>query len=66
VIRNDGTRWTFDREVEIGLQYEAAEVARQVVAGATESPRLTWDNSLAIMRTMDEVRAQIGLSYPGE
>ena len=66
VIRNDGTRWTFDREVEIGLQYEAAEVARQVAAGATESPRLTWDNSLAIMRTMDEVRAQIGLSYPGE
>lgn len=66
VIRNDGTRWTYQREVPIGLQYEAAEVARQVSAGATESPRLTWDNTLAVMRTMDEVRAQIGLVYPGE
>jgi predicted dehydrogenase len=66
VIRNDGTRWTYQREVPIGLQYEAAEVARQVSAGATESPRLTWDNTLAVMRTMDEVRAQIGMVYPGE
>jgi predicted dehydrogenase len=66
VIRNDGTRWTYQREVPIGLQYEAAEVARQVAAGATESPRMTWDNTLEVMRTMDEVRAQIGLVYPGE
>jgi predicted dehydrogenase len=66
VIRNDGTRWTYQREVPIGLQYEAAEVARCVAAGLTESPRLTWENTLAVMRTMDEVRAQIGLVYPGE
>jgi len=66
VIRNDGTRWTYQREVPIGLQYEAAEVARCVAAGLTESPRLTWENTLAVMRTMDQVRAQIGLVYPGE
>lgn len=66
MIRNDSTRWTYQREVPIGLQYEAAEVARCVAAGLTESPRLTWENTLAVMRTMDEVRAQIGLVYPGE
>lgn len=51
---------------EHGMAYEAAEVARQVSAGATESPRMTWQGTLEVLRTMDEVRAQVGVRYPGE
>jgi len=66
VTRRDGARWTFDRPASMGLQYEAAEVARCVADGRTESPRMTWQNTLDVMRTLDAVRAQIGLVYPGE
>ncbi|QTE29728.1 Gfo/Idh/MocA family protein [Pengzhenrongella sicca] len=66
VTRRDGAEWTFGRGESAGLQYEAAEVARRIVAGETESPTMSWDNTLAVMRTLDEIRAQIGLVYPGE
>lgn len=66
VQRTDGRVWTFDQPGPRGLQFEAAEVARRVAAGETESPRLTWANTVEVMRTLDEVRAQIGLAYPGE
>jgi len=66
VIRRDGSEWTFDRPVDGGFQFQAAEVARRVAEGATESPRITLDNSLEVMRTLDSIRAQIGLAYPGE
>ncbi len=66
VIRRDGSEWTYDRPVDGGFQFQAAEVARRVAEGATESPRITLDNSLEVMRTLDTIRAQIGVSYPGE
>ncbi|WP_298459172.1 Gfo/Idh/MocA family protein [uncultured Cellulomonas sp.] len=66
VNRNDGARWTFDQHAKRGLQYEAAEVARCVAQGRTQSDRMTWDGTLDVMRTMDEVRRQIGVTYPGE
>jgi len=66
VNRRDGSEWTFDRQASGGMQYEAAEVARRVAARETESPLMTWDNTLEVMRTLDSVRAQIGLVYPGE
>jgi predicted dehydrogenase len=47
-----------------GLRYQAAEVGRCLRAGLTESPLLTLDETLSIMRTLDEVRRQIGLTYP--
>src|SRR5690606_24264813 len=59
VIRNDGSEWTFDRPVDGGFQFQAAEVARRVAEGATESPRITLDNSIEVMRTLDSIRAQI-------
>jgi predicted dehydrogenase len=49
-----------------GLSYEAAELARCVAAGMTESPLLPLDETLSIMRTMDEVRRQVGVVLPGE
>ncbi|GCE75404.1 Gfo/Idh/MocA family protein [Cellulomonas biazotea] len=66
VQRTDGRVWTFDQPGTKGLQFEAAEVARRVAAGETQSPRLTWDDTLAVMETMDEVRRQVGVAYPGE
>jgi predicted dehydrogenase len=54
------------RPFEEGKQYEAAEVARCIAEGLTESPRMTLDETLALMEIMDDVRAQIGVVYPGE
>lgn len=66
VARRDGRQWTFEQPFARGLQYEAAEVARRIADGDTESPRLTWQHTLDVMRTMDEVRRQVGVAYPGE
>lgn len=66
VVRDDGRRWTYDGIVDAGMQYEAAEVARCVTEGLSESPLMTWQGTLDVMRTMDEIRHQIGLVYPSE
>jgi len=66
VTLNDGTWWSYDREVDGGFQYQAAEVARRIAAGETESPTITLENSLQVMRTLDEIRRQAGVVYPGE
>jgi predicted dehydrogenase len=46
-----------------GLRHQVAEVVRCLRAGETESPVLPLDETLSIMRTMDEIRRQIGLTY---
>lgn len=47
-----------------GYEFEAMEVGRCLRAGLTESPVVTLDESLALMRIMDELRGQWGLKYP--
>jgi predicted dehydrogenase len=49
-----------------GMQYQAAELERVVAAGEVGSPLLPPEESIAIMETLDRVRAAIGLRYPGE
>ena len=49
-----------------GYNYEAIEVGECIRAGKTESSVLPLDESLDIMRTLDTIRAQWGLTYPGE
>jgi predicted dehydrogenase len=49
-----------------GYAYEAAEVARRVTAGEKFSPGMTPEMTLDVMASLDEVRRQIGLTYPGE
>jgi predicted dehydrogenase len=49
-----------------GYNYEAAEVMRCLREGRTESDVIALDESLSIMRTLDAIRAQWGLRYPGE
>lgn len=49
-----------------GLGNEAAEVMRCLRAGETESPLVPLDRTLAIMRQMDQIRAQVGLRYAAD
>jgi predicted dehydrogenase len=50
----------------IGYNYEAAEVARCLRAGLLESPIMPLEETLAIMHTLDALRAQWGVRYPTE
>ena len=49
-----------------GLRHEAAQVMRCLRAGQLESDVMPLDETLEIMDTLDEIRRQIGLVYPGE
>lgn len=49
-----------------GLREQAIEMARVVRAGLLESPLMPWSETLAVMESMDEIREQIGLTYPFE
>jgi predicted dehydrogenase len=49
-----------------GMQYQADEAEALVRAGQTASAVLPPQESVAVMATLDEIRAQIGLRYPGE
>jgi predicted dehydrogenase len=49
-----------------GMQFQALEVERCVAAGLLQSERMSLDESIQIMRVLDEIRRQIGVSYPGE
>jgi predicted dehydrogenase len=49
-----------------GLEHQVEEVHRCLRAGLVQSPGMSWEDSRLLARTLDEVRALIGLSYPGE
>lgn len=49
-----------------GMQFQAEALEALVAAGATAGEILAPDESVAIMASLDEIRAQIGLRYPGE
>ncbi len=49
-----------------GFNYEAAEVAACLRAGKLESDVMPLDESVSVMRTLDQVREQWGLKYPME
>jgi hypothetical protein len=47
-----------------GMYWEADEAARCVRDGKLESDGMPWEETLAIMRVMDEVRKQAEMVYP--
>jgi predicted dehydrogenase len=49
-----------------GLAHEALEVVRCLRAGETESPLVPLDETVALMRLMDEVRDRIGVRYDAD
>lgn len=56
---------TFER-LGNGYSFEAREAGRCLRQGLLESPVMPWEKTLDIVRTMDKVRSQWGLKYPGE
>jgi predicted dehydrogenase len=68
VFDGDGTVIeTFEHPVvSRGMQYQAFELERLVAAGMPSGEVLPPEETVAIMATLDEVRRQIGLSYPSE
>lgn len=65
----DGTVLTFDGGPIRGheaLVHEAAHLAQLVADGLTESPLLTLDETVRILTTIDDARAQLGIRLPGE
>ncbi len=71
LVRSDGTiiespqspPWINGNDA---LAYEAAHTASLIVEGRTESPLMPLDETVSIMDTMDDIRHQIGMHYPGE
>ena len=49
-----------------GMQFQAAELERIVASGALAGDILPPSETVAIMASLDEIRSQIGLVYPGE
>lgn len=49
-----------------GFQFEAEHVAQCLRENKTESPIMPLDETLAIMKTLDTLRAQMGVKYPME
>ena len=49
-----------------GLCHEAAHFAQLVADGRRESPLLPLVESVAIIEILDQIRAQIGVRFPGE
>lgn len=47
-----------------GMVHEAIEAQRCLREGLRESPLAPWSETLAVMRTMDAVREQVGVRYP--
>ena len=68
VVKPDGeVLESFTAEVTgRGMQFQAAEAERLIAAGRISGDILSTDETLAIMRTLDTIRDQIGLRYPGE
>jgi len=68
VFATDGTVVeTYESDVsDRGMQFEAWELERRVAEGESDTDVLPANESVAIMETLDEVRRQIGLVYPGE
>ena len=49
-----------------GLRHQVPEVHRAIAEGRLESPIMPWAESLAFLRTMDELRRTIGVRYDAD
>ena len=66
-IRADGSKDEYENEMAEGVRgfaYEADEVARCIRDGKKESEVLSLEESVVIMKVMDQAREQNGLKYP--
>ena len=49
-----------------GYEYEICEAERCVSEGKLQSGLMTWEQTVSVMRIMDEVRRQNGMRFPFE
>lgn len=49
-----------------GLRAQAETFKNLVQAGSQQSPLLTWDDTVDIMKSLDQIRSIVGLKYPFE
>jgi len=56
----------YDKEAGAGYQYEARHVGECLRKGLTESPVMTFADSLLLMETMDRVRSAAGIHYDAD
>ncbi len=67
VVLNDGSRNEYSNNYKgHGLREQAIEFARCVRSGLIQSPIMPHTESIAVMKSMDEIRKQVGLYYPNE
>lgn len=68
VTLHDGREARFEHPGDraLGMAYEAASVARAISAGSLETAEMPWAATMSVMRTMDAIRAELGVVYPGE
>ena len=67
VILNDGSVSQYPSSYQGHGLREQAEVFKQLVtSGQQQSQILNWQDTVDIMKTLDQVRTQIGLKYPFE
>ncbi|GMK44278.1 dehydrogenase [Paenibacillus glycanilyticus] len=67
LVAADGTEETFsDDRTTLGYVYEAEAAGQYLREGKLESEVISLDETLQLMRIMDEIRGQWGLRYPFE
>ncbi len=67
LILNDGTETYYKNDYNgQGLREQAYEFARCHNLKLSESPSMSHQDTLAIMKSMDLIRKQIGLEYPND
>ena len=66
IVRESSTETKTFPYPGMGMQFEAQEVVDCLRAGKLESDLVPHAGTLAVMRTMDRIREQWGLRYPGE
>ena len=49
-----------------GYEYEVREVARCIENGIKEAPSMPHSETIKVLEEMDEIRAQLGITYPFE
>lgn len=57
-------RYEFLLKNSAGLRYEAEEVGRCISEGLLESPSVTHEESLKIVRVQDKLRKLLGVHFP--
>lgn len=66
ILYHDGRTEDFNfSQIGNGYQFEAQEVVDCLNKGLIQSPSMSWDDSKKLIDTLDTIRHQCGIRYPG-